>query len=115
MLVSGWSGNRGASSWLGVRIRRCIRVANLGLPLVAALSCLLTNCAYLDTDSCSNQANRSAAENRLKGCDNSFFSAKKQRDDVYNGDDSPRLWTGEAPRQGPQINPSIVNRAPGVR
>ena len=60
-------------------------------------------------------ANRSEAENKAKGCEGGFFSAKRQRVEPYEGDDSPRIWTGEAARRGPVIDTSVVNRPPGGR
>jgi general secretion pathway protein D len=78
------------------------------------LSFSLMGCAYLDADSCADAANRTPAENKPKGCDNGFLSAAKQRGAIYQGDDSPRLWTGEDARRAPSIDVSTVNRAPGA-
>jgi len=78
------------------------------------LSSTLMGCAFLDADSCADAANRTPAENGWKGCDNGFLSAAKQRGAIYQGDDSPRLWTGEDARRGPSVDVSKVNRAPGA-
>lgn len=57
----------------------------------------------------------SQTEYKLKGCTGHLLSAKKQRAAVYNGDDTPRLWTGEAPRAGETIDTSEIDKPPGSR
>ncbi|WP_375453331.1 secretin N-terminal domain-containing protein [uncultured Methylobacterium sp.] len=47
-----------------------------------------------------------------RNCDGNFLSARKQRSVLYGGEDRPRLWTGEAPRVGIDIDTSRVNAPP---
>jgi general secretion pathway protein D len=81
------------------------------LALVAGLS----GCSYLDGDACSDIGNMSADAKSTNGCGGGFFSPGSQRASVYNGDDTPRLWTGEAARKGAVIDTSRINQAPGQK
>jgi general secretion pathway protein D len=80
-----------------------------------AASLMVSGCSYMAADSCADQANLPKSEARLRGCDGGFFSARKQRETVYQGDDSPRLWSGAELRRGPNVDPTMVNQAPAAR
>jgi general secretion pathway protein D len=87
------------------------------LPSIAFISiCLVASgCSFLNADSCADQANLPAAKIKELRCEGGFFSAKRQRETVYDGDDSSRLWTGAEPRTRTSIDTSVVNQAPAAR
>jgi general secretion pathway protein D len=90
-----------------------LRVRNMAAVIVA--SSILFGCTFIKADSCADQANLPKSENIVRGCEGSFFSAQSQRDAVYQGDDSARLWAGAEYRQAPNIDVSKINQAPSGR
>lgn len=62
-----------------------------GLCLVLAL---LGSCSTLDADACADMGNMTKQEIDARSCNGGFMSSLTQRDSVYRGDDSARLWTG---------------------
>jgi general secretion pathway protein D len=94
-------------------MRRLQGIASAATLLLATT--MLANCSYLSSDSCADQANLPKSEFRLRGCDGGFFSAQKQRETSYLGDDSARLWTGAEYRRDSNIDPTAVNQGPAAR
>jgi general secretion pathway protein D len=101
--------------------RRMLRISKrksasfAGLAALMSASLLVSGCSYIASDSCADQANLSKSELGWRGCDGGFFSARKQRETVYQGDDSARLWSGAEIRRGPNVDPTRVNQAPATR
>jgi general secretion pathway protein D len=94
-------------------MRKSAGVAGLAALLSASL--MVSGCSFMAADSCADQANLRKSEAGWRGCDGGFFSARKQRETVYQGDDSPRLWSGAELRRGPNVDPTTVNQAPAAR
>jgi general secretion pathway protein D len=86
-----------------------------GLVVLMFASLLVSGCSYIASDSCADQANLPKSEIAWRGCEGGFFSAHKQRETVYQGDDSARLWSGAEARRGPNVDPTRVNQAPAAR
>src|SRR6202171_2243318 len=86
-----------------------------GLAILMSASFLVSGCAFINSDSCADQANLPKSEIEWRGCDRGFFSARSQRETVYQGDDSPRLWSGAELRRGPNVDPTRINQAPAAR
>jgi general secretion pathway protein D len=86
-----------------------------GLAVLMSASLLVSGCAFINSDSCADQANLPKSEIGLRGCNGGFFSAQSLRETVYQGDDSPRLWSGAELRRGPNVDPTRVNQAPAAR
>ncbi len=83
------------------------------MPLLAGLG----GCVSIASDACTDVgAGGSVVLNEKdvtpRNCDGNFFSARRQRDVLYAGDDKPRLWSGEAARHGRDIDTSVVNAPP---
>jgi general secretion pathway protein D len=98
-------------------LKSCTR-KSAGIARLAALmaaSLMVSGCSYMASDSCADQANLPKSERGLRGCEGGFFSARKQRETVYQGDDSPRLWSGAELRRGPNVDPAAINQAPAAR
>ncbi len=89
--------------------------ARLTAALAGVALLALAGCGSLDADGCSDIGNLSQAQGADRGCNGGLFSAKKQRDQTYDGDESPRLWTGEPPRKGPLIDTTDLNRPPAPK
>ncbi len=59
--------------------------------------------------------NMTKQEQDARACNGGFMSSLTQRDSVYRGDDTPRLWTGSNKRQtGMLVTGSINKPAPPV-
>ncbi|WP_298959680.1 secretin N-terminal domain-containing protein [uncultured Methylobacterium sp.] len=90
-----------------------LRVAGLLLALLAG-----SGCVSLDGDACADPATPGSGavlnsrDVAPRNCDGNFLSARRQRSVLYDGEDRPRLWTGDAPRQGVDIDTSRVNAPP---
>jgi general secretion pathway protein D len=98
---------------LKISTRKSASIATLAALMSASL--LVSGCSYIASDSCADQANLPKSEIAWRGCDGGFFSAHKQRETVYQGDDSARLWSGAELRRGPNVDPTRVNQAPAAR
>ncbi len=77
------------------------------------ISLVLSSCSSIYADRCADEGNASRKPFDLTGCDEGWLSPLTQRASVYEGDDSPRLWTGEAPRTRANIDTSTLNARPG--
>ncbi len=88
------------------------RIGILAALLVAPS--VLFGCTFIKSDSCADQANLPSVEKVTRGCEGSFFSARSQREAVYLGDDSARLWAGAEYRRAPNIDPGGINQAPSA-
>src|SRR5262249_8612873 len=81
----------------------------------ALVALLLPGCAFLASDSCADKANLPSLESGMRGCDGGFLSAEKQRETVYRGDDSARVWTGAEHRRGATREGGRVKQSPPRR
>lgn len=63
-------------------------------------------------DVCPDVAPAASNSKLPRNCGDGFFSAKNLRDVLYSGNDVPRLYTGEAPREGGLIDTSKLNPGP---
>lgn len=88
---------------------RGVRRLVAGLGLCAGLV-LLAACSSIDADVCADMGNMNPQEREARSCDGGFFSSLTQRDSVYRGDDSPRLWTGMNSATNGMLNTSQINR-----
>jgi general secretion pathway protein D len=94
-----------------VKTSRIMRWTAIGLALV-----LLPGCSTIYGDSCADEGNLAKSEYKFRNCDGGPLSAKKQRATTYDGDDTARLWTGEAIAPAtPFIDTRKLNRPPGIR
>ena len=81
------------------------------LPVVLT-AMLLSSCGAMYGDVCPDVAPSASDAQQPRNCTDGFFSAKNQRSVLYGGNDVPRLYTGEAPRQGGLVDTSRVNTGP---
>lgn len=87
----------------------------LTLAALIAAPFAISGCSFLDADSCANQANLPKEKLEANNCDGGFLSAKRLRETVYDGDDSPRIWTGSGPETTRTVNATSVNQPPAAR
>lgn len=90
------------------------------LRYLGILSFLVTisGCVSVDGDACvdpetaGSNVTLNVRDVTPRNCDGNFLSARRQRSVLYGGEDRPRLWTGEAPRVGVDIDTARVNASP---
>lgn len=76
---------------------------------------LLSSCSTLDADACADMGNMTKQEQDARACNGGFMSSLTQRDSVYRGDDTPRLWTGSNNGQTGMLATGSINKpAPPV-
>lgn len=89
---------------------KLVILAPLLLPAAGCLS--IAGDACTDPDTTAGIAVVNEKDVTPRNCDGKFLSARNQRSVLYTGEDRPRLWTGEAPREGRDIDVRRVNAPP---
>lgn len=89
---------------------KLVLLAPLVLPVAGCLS--IAGDACTDPDTTAGIAVVNEKDVTPRNCDGKFLSARNQRSVLYTGDDRPRLWTGEAQREGQDIDVRRVNAPP---